>query len=96
MKVKQESVFTVDYNDLDKAIQKHFGRPEYECVADEEWNNYSAYDFNVDGKLDDWDMKKLAGWITTGKNTPSVRTILNKMCSDSAIQAGKYIVKVFW
>lgn len=96
MKTKQESVFTVDYNDFDKTVQQHFGRPEYECVAYQEWNNYSCYDFDVDGKFYDWDLPELAEWVTTGKGGPGVRVLLNKLYVDGVIQKGKYIIQVSW
>lgn len=97
LKCKKEVVFLVDYNDLDKAIQRYFGRADYNSVAANEWNNYSSYEFDVDSHVDDYSMGKIDKFRAgTGWGAHITEALLCKMCADNVIEPGRYIVKVYW
>jgi hypothetical protein len=89
-------VYLVDYNDLDVAIQKYFGRKDYECVAAQEWNNYSSYEFDVTDELDRYDEIYIDDFRSGKRYAYSLHSLLNKMCKDNIIEPGKYIIQVYW
>lgn len=95
---KKVTFFEMDSNDFDRLVKILYPfLKKYEFVPIQEANNYSYYDFDVNGKLDEWDLKKWEESKNSGKfPTFSNYTLLNKMCKDGFIESGKYIIKVFW
>jgi hypothetical protein len=98
MKYETETIYRVDYNEFDEAVQKHFGKPNYECVADNEWNNDSEHSSTVsNAPLDDYDNRHLAEWMTgTKRQAPYFSTLLQKMCVDGIIPPGTYLIDICW
>lgn len=92
---KKKTVIEVSYSDLEKLVKKHY--PEqykhmggYSFAAVEECGNDTSHGFDVDGKLDDWDLEKFA------KGEASNIALLNKLCADGLIEAGEYLIEVCW
>lgn len=91
---------TMDYNDLDNLITDVFAFPgeNYECIAENCWSNDVQHDFNIDGKLSNWDEKDIAEMQTKKKfyDGAGTYTILNYLCHHGIIVAGTYLIEVSW
>lgn len=89
--------FTViDYRNIEKKIQAHFNRPDYNIVADEEWNNDSQHTYeDVNGEVDHpvvvEEFKAGRGFASFG-----LHHLLNQMVADGALAAGNYVIEVCW
>lgn len=101
----KKTVIEVDYNDVDRAIDKYFGigygteYPGYESVAVEEWNNYQDKEIQIDGILDKYDQEKLDYFLANkdkANKHPGVRIMLNYLASIGEIEKGDYLISVFW
>jgi hypothetical protein len=104
LKFTEEKIMVVDYGDFDTFISERFG-VEYECVADNEWNNYSSYDFSVQerdvsGPTDDYfhkyTVRDVEEWISTNKKSIGAGDLLEYLAWKKEIPFGKYLIKVFW
>lgn len=96
LKVKTETVHTVELNDLEQFILEKTGHA-YEIVPSEDWSNDQQHRFEVNGYLHsyqnrDWNLFKVAG----NQMNYQLRTILNGLCSDGHLEKGIYLVNVSW
>ncbi len=94
LKTRIETTHAVNYNDLDKFIRHHTGQRDYECVPLQEWGNDSHHSFTVepiksDYNRRDWDAFK-AG---THDGSYILGVILDGLCSEGKLAAGKYLVQ---
>jgi hypothetical protein len=92
-------VVEVAYDDVDDLITRHFPNmnDSYECVAYEEWGNYQDHSMDIDGKLDEFDIKDIHEMMNTGKwQHWSTRQILNYLCSLGVIESAEYLISVSW
>jgi len=65
----------------------------YECVAEQEWNNDSNYAFTIEpNKPEKYD----ADDIKNGDLMWKLSTILDWMCLEGVIEKGEYLVSVSW
>lgn len=110
--MEKKVVISLDYDELDKIIEEGFGmrRGSYEVVAQDELNNYSSKEYHVESKALDADELQdvLKAVIKTHEpterysgNTFNVRFVgtpqlLDHLCSEGKIDAGHYVMKVFW
>ena len=95
---KKETVFTVDYNDLDNLLEGIYGFP-VECTACWEQGNYSAKELNIDGDIDDWEEKELKSFKKDGTNKSRYglpQLLMNDLCRQDKIESGTYMVDIFW
>ncbi len=85
----------VDYNDMDRFIREATGK-NAEIVAMQEWGNNESHEFDLDGKVDEYDMKKVQAFLA-GKN-PSycLRAILNYLVREEFLLPGTYLIEVSW
>jgi hypothetical protein len=95
LKTEKVTLLKVKYGELDRWLSEQLGY-EYSCVAVEEWNNYEEHEWTVDGELDKWDARKVLKAL--GGNIPmySLRPLLNYFCREGKLEAGTYLVEVFW
>lgn len=101
MKSKKVTLIEVDYNELDKQVNKflikqgvkwkHAG-DRFECIAEEEWGNDQSHSFDVDGKIDADDKKRILG----GEFSWQTGAILNWMAAEGEIPKGEYKIDVCW
>lgn len=101
---KEVRFYEIEYDDFDNFITETFGK-EYECVADNEWNNYSSYNFNVEIRLQDlkedsffmlYTVTNVEKWLKKEKNKIDAQSLLDYLVWKGVIPAGKYLIKVFW
>lgn len=91
----KEIVFKCDCDEIEELIREHYG-VFYETQAAEESNSNTIKEFDIDGKLDAWELKELDeiiagkwhGWMTAA--------FMNKLCQDGYLEAGTYIVNFGW
>lgn len=97
-KFEKESVWRCKYRDVERLIQEHFGFSEPFCiVSTEETGNDCSLDFNLDGKLDQWEVQEIADMLRTKDcGTFKTRTILNYLVSEKVLEPGRYIIRISW
>lgn len=91
----KKTVVEIEVYDLDKEIteflkskgyqEKNFVKYGYESVAENEWCNYQHHTFTVEPEPH-----------SLGEGDLSTGEILDWMCAEGQIEAGKYLVSVFW
>lgn len=98
MKTIKKNFIQVNDIDLDESItdflkSKGYDILRYESVAENEWNNYSSYQFEIDGEIDEWDKKSIDSnqW-----GELSMLGILNLMAKEGLIEKGDYLISVCW
>lgn len=104
--LKKKEYYILDYDEFDKLVReilfKHIPidkLKEYECVAYQEWNNYSSYDFNDITKKatkEEFYLKYDRPELLQGKLDMNVRDILLFLVEHNEIPEGNYLIKVFW
>lgn len=88
----KKEYFVYDCDAIDDLISSYFGI-DFEIVAEEELNNYSAKSFTIEPKdLNQYDSNRLR----LGNYGGMTLAFLNKMCFDGKIASGNYLVEVFW
>lgn len=98
MKFTTKTTHHVEYNELDKAINQHFGTTHFEVVAVEEAGNDESrtFDFTENDTLDEYDLEDIEnfknGWLPNYRTA----TLLLKMAQDGAIPFGCYVVNISW
>ncbi len=98
MKIEEVLYHKVDFYELDRVINE-FYKPneEWDFVSDNEANNDSSYVFNVNGKFDDYEEKRLEKFKKDSISTSwMTRTLLDDLCRQGLIPIGPYLVKVCW
>lgn len=92
LKYTQEVLICVEYRDLERFILEETGH-EYEVIANEEFKNDSVQRYRVEAfKSSDWEEFKSTG----EQKLFRLRDILNGLCAEDKIPAGKYLVSVCW
>jgi len=97
LKAKQKIVYEVEYDDLNEFIKYHYGVKEFYFTDDQELANYTSKTFNVSPKQPGaYDMKKLEKFMAGEYVQFMTQTLLNNLCFSGLLEAGEYLVKVFW
>lgn len=97
MKIRTEITHTVEYRDLDQAVNEFYGLTDYDFAAEEEMSNDSAQTYHLDGQLTEFDVEEIKTRMIPGGNYQFMTsTILNDMARAGAIPVGNYVVTVSW
>ena len=102
--MKKTSYIEMDYSELESLVMKHFPASptrknrDWSFVADHEANNYSKYDFQVTPKttVDKYDQQKLDEYYKNGQSQFMADVFLDLLCGKGIIEAGDYLIEVFW
>lgn len=99
LKYKSETIFTVDYNDLEDFINDHYGlqggRKGFCYQAVEEIGNDTQKRFRVcKEELDDWDVEKLNTLKEKGHADYCTRIVLVDLCNKDLIEPGTYLIEM--
>lgn len=97
LKKMQEVIFTVDYHDFEKFVEKAYGG-SFEIVAIEEKDNYSSFKFEVGGTTFSLKDEKLREKIRSG-NYPTYCTseVVECLIEDGYLKdEGQYVVDISW
>ena len=100
LKCKKKTVIRVEYGDLEAFIKEIYGHT-HEIVAAEEASNDSTLSFSGVGEYpedyDEFDREDFAKWQESGKHWPwGTQTILEELCLAGLIEAGDYLVEIYW
>lgn len=95
LKVSEESVFKVNYYDVEKLIGETYGR-EYNLPDDMESNNDTSLEILVDGILGEYSFNTITKWVETGKGNCLLRSLMNDLCRIGAIDKGRYLIRISW
>lgn len=94
-----KSVIDVERSELEQLVYEVYGkdipelsRENYDFVHMQECGNDSTHEFNIDGKLDKYEIENWNRRDFMYRN----HLILNKLCSDGYICPGCYMVSVCW
>lgn len=101
---KKQTIFSVEYNDLNKFIEEKYG---HYCNVQEilEASKDSIHSFQVTGTVNPWHKAMLDLFSKTGKtwtednlvfSSISVDALLNDLCSKGIIEPGEYQINVCW
>ena len=97
LKVTKKTVLSVDYLDLEKAIQEFYGVKSFSVVVDLKAGNDTVHEICVEKEpLDEYGAKKLKAFGAGGHPTFVLRTLLTDMCNQGAIESGTYLIGVCW
>ena len=98
MKTKEVSYHTVNHFEWERVVNEFYKpTPEWDFVSDHEANNDSDYSFNVDGKVDDRDEKRLEAFRKDSLSQSFMtRMLLNDLCKKGLIPEGVYLIRVSW
>lgn len=93
----KEVMFSVDYHDLEEFIAKAYKLKEWSFVADQECGNDSQHSFDVDKKLDEYELEEIKEFQEKKQQSQfMVGTLLNHCCARGLIEKGEYLVRVCW
>lgn len=98
MKSKKVIYLEANYGDLERAVRTIYEpKTEWEFPEDHEANNYSYYTFIVNGILNGTEESRLSLWTLDNSGMSGMTHILlNDMCRRGLIEAGNYLIEVFW
>lgn len=96
LKFDIEIINKVDYNDLDTFVQNVLGFKDYEFACVQESGNDSSNEFNLDGKMREYDLKIIEEWKAGKTPNYSNRQVLNYLVSEGYLKPGNYLINVSW
>jgi len=88
----------MEYDELETLVNQKLGIKHYSFTEIQECNiaKDASYRFIVDGKVNQFEDKRIKE-LKDGKfGNPSNRAILNKLCKEGHIDAGEYLIMVSW
>lgn len=94
--MKKKTIIEIDYNELEQLVYDKLGFKQYDFVCAQECGNDSSHSFVVDGKISKWDKENLDKWAEGKDMAYGNQTVLNALCAKGFIEAGEYIVSVYW
>ena len=95
----KQTIITATYNEIDTLIRTHFPmKPDYECVASEEWSNDTSHTFAVTGEMDKFMQEDVLSFQTDPHFQAFWRlpSLLNYLAAQGAIEKGNYLIEVSW
>ncbi len=96
LKFKVEIINTVEVDDLQRFIKESTGH-EYEIVPNQEWGNDEQHRFELDGKIEEWNLEDWNTFKSTGEqHRYRLGTILDGLCADGKLDPGLYVINVSW
>ncbi len=97
MKIKEKIANFIDYSDFEQYVDLKFGfKHPYELAEELESPNYVSHVFEIDGKVNEWDIKAIAERRAGYKVSLHPRQILDMLCHLNKIPKGTYVISVFW
>lgn len=91
-----KTFIVVDYNDLDTFIREATGVKNYDFMSAEEGPKDGYAHLVVTGDVDSFDEERFKQFKSGRIDTYVTHIIMNKLCKEGAIPAGKYLIACFW
>jgi len=102
-KPETKTVFTVDYHEIEKLIDEHYGekagfKERFNLACIEEQGNDTDYNIFVEkGEIDDeYDQEYLKPYNNGRYRNYSTQTFLNDLCDKDIIPEGDYLINISW
>jgi len=91
-KIVTATIIKVDYSEVEKAINEHYGFNDYSLASAEEISNGVSLEWDIDGEVDDYAAKEVAN------RTESyyTRAYMNDLARQGIIPTGTYLIDVSW
>jgi hypothetical protein len=97
MKIQKKTAFFIDYSDFEQFVDDKFGFKEpYEVAMELESPNYVSHVFEIDGNVNESDIKAIAEKRSGYNVSLHPRQILDMLCHLNKIEKGTYVIRVFW
>jgi hypothetical protein len=99
---KQEPCYTLIYSELDDLIQKHFNKPDFNCVADYEWSNDSQHTGTAtikdveEGGIDHDEVQEFINAPGVPRFPCHWSILLAELARRGEVPEGNYIIEVCW
>lgn len=100
LKTKQQTMFLVEFQDLNKFVKKLYKKSKYHFVVyQNDWRNNVSYIFSVKPEwsaIDEpetWEKMKSGQWQEEWGNNA---VVLTGLCIEGYIDPGEYVVEVCW
>ncbi len=97
MKIKEKIAKFIDHSDFEQFVDKKFGfKHPYELAEELESPNYVSHVFEIDGNINESDIKVIAEKRAGYNVSLHPRQILDMLCHLNMIERGTYVISVFW
>jgi len=97
MKLTKKVAHFIEHSDFEQFVDKKMGfEHPYEIAEELESSNYVSHVFEIDGKINEWDIKAIAERRSGYDVTLHPRQILDMLCHLNKIPKGTYVINVFW
>lgn len=102
--VERVAHIKISYDEIDRIVYDYYGHsdakfkmPHFEMVCNGEWCNDTSHQFDVDGKIGQYERKDAEKFRNDGKPRGlSNRDVMNILCADGWLEPGQYLVEVCW
>lgn len=100
IEVKQETMYVMDYKELERLIQAEYSQPDFDIVLSEGWRNDTSYETYVHLGDPMFDPDAVEAFKTTPNDRNENEFVLNDLMLDMAqrgvIPEGDYLIRVMW
>lgn len=92
MKTETVTLIKVDYGEVERVINKHYGFDSYSLASAEEVGNDVSLEWDIDGEVDDYNAKQIANRV----ESYYTRAYMNDLARQGIIEKGTYLIDVSW
>lgn len=94
----RKTIIEVEYNDIERLIQKHYNRPDYEVVCDMEWGNYESHSQTLNKKpIHDHDQKKVDRFKSGDKTVRFIFwNLMQDLVNNDVLDEAEYSISIYW
>lgn len=97
LEYKTVTAIAIDYGVLEEFVQDTYGVTDFNIASNEECGNDSTIECDAERRMDKWQNDAWTAFLLKNGNANwSLHAIMNKLCQDGHIPAGKVYVRVSW
>lgn len=94
-KPEQKTFFVVDFSEIERLVKETYGQ-EFEFPCDQESMNGVSYRWSIDGKVSEYNRKKIQVFQLSGKHSFLACPLMDDLCARGIIPPGEYLIEVSW
>lgn len=95
LKCKIETIFSVEERDLNQFIKEEIGK-DFSVSADLESGNDSVHRIIITNEVQKWEKEEYIKFKAGNISYYMTGTIMRNLCAEGKLEAGTYIIGVFW